>query len=180
MPASRFLKIVQETGQNSRAVSTCQFLLPGTTLYRNLRSLCGRTRREVTQSLQPMHAFNNVQRHRGPPERQTARWPHEFVDPPDTCEWVMSHIWMSHVTHENTHIRMGHVTITHQLVVSFIWMRHDIQVSHVQRCCIKRAPFPWTGLKGTTSNPKNTVILESAKQKMKGRKRTQRCRMPLK
>ena len=33
MPASRFLKIVQETGQNSSAVSTCQFLLPGTTLY---------------------------------------------------------------------------------------------------------------------------------------------------
>jgi len=33
MPASRFLKIVQETGQNSSAVSTCQFLLRGTTLY---------------------------------------------------------------------------------------------------------------------------------------------------
>jgi len=33
MPASRFLKIVQEMGQNSSAVSTCQFLLPGTTLY---------------------------------------------------------------------------------------------------------------------------------------------------
>jgi len=33
MLASRFLKIVQETGQNSSAVSTCQFLLPGTTLY---------------------------------------------------------------------------------------------------------------------------------------------------
>ena len=33
MPASRFSKIVQETGQNSSAVSTCQFLLPGTTLY---------------------------------------------------------------------------------------------------------------------------------------------------
>ena len=32
MPASRFLKIVQETGQNSSAVATCQFLLPGTTL----------------------------------------------------------------------------------------------------------------------------------------------------
>jgi len=32
MPVSRFLKIVQETGQTSNAVSTCQFLLPGTTL----------------------------------------------------------------------------------------------------------------------------------------------------
>ena len=36
MPASRFLKIVQETGQNSSAVSTGQFLLPGTTLYVNI------------------------------------------------------------------------------------------------------------------------------------------------
>ena len=64
-----------------------------------------------------------------------------------TCEWVMSHIWMSHVTHVNeschacewitytyawvkSHMGMSHVThmnasrYTRGWVTSHIWMRH--------------------------------------------------------
>jgi len=70
----------------------------------------------------------------------------------DTYEWVMSHIWVSHVTHMNeschtyewvmSHIWMSHVTHmneschTYEWVMSHIWMSHvthmsEIWVSHI-------------------------------------------------
>jgi len=65
-----------------------------------------------------------------------------------TCEWVMSHIWMSHVTHMNeschtsewvmSHIWMSHVTHlneschTYEWVMSHIWMS---RVIHLNESC---------------------------------------------
>ena len=65
-----------------------------------------------------------------------------------TYEWVISHIWMSHVTHMNeschtyewvrSHIWMSHVTHmneachTYEWVMSHIWMSH---VTHMKESC---------------------------------------------
>ena len=43
-----------------------------------------------------------------------------------TYEWVMSHIWMSHVTHMNASRH------TYEWVMSHIWMRH---VTHMNASC---------------------------------------------
>jgi len=48
-----------------------------------------------------------------------------------TCEWVMSHIWMSHVT------RMNESCHTHEWVVSHLWTRH---VTHINEA---RHPHEW-------------------------------------
>jgi len=44
-----------------------------------------------------------------------------------TCEWVMSHMWMSHVSHVNESCR------TCEWVMSHMWMSH---VSHVNESCL--------------------------------------------
>ena len=43
-----------------------------------------------------------------------------------TCEWVMSHIWMSHVTYMNESCH------TYEWVMSHIWMSH---VTHTNESC---------------------------------------------
>ena len=52
-----------------------------------------------------------------------------------TYEWVMSHIWMSHVTHMNeswiaSWVQVNYVT--HEWVMSHIWMCH---VTHLNASC---------------------------------------------
>ena len=60
MPASRILKIVQETGQNSSAVSTCQFLLPGTTLYVQDMELVPRAHSSTAAAAAKANAVDNA------------------------------------------------------------------------------------------------------------------------
>ena len=43
-----------------------------------------------------------------------------------TCEWVMSHIWMSHVTHMNESCH------TYEWVMSHVWISH---VTHMNESC---------------------------------------------
>jgi len=82
-----------------------------------------------------------------------------------TYEWVMSHIWMSHVTHMNdwvmSHIWMSHVThmndtyeshmneschtygwITYECVVSHIWMNESCRTYHHKRWLQEIALLP--------------------------------------
>jgi len=57
-----------------------------------------------------------------------------------TCEWVMSHIWMSHVTRMKemcqkewvmSHIGMSHVTHMNELCRTYEWVMSHIWTSHV-------------------------------------------------
>jgi len=50
-----------------------------------------------------------------------------------TYEWIMSHIWMSHVTHMNESCR------TYEWVMLHIWMRH---VTHMSESCHTCVPWP--------------------------------------
>jgi len=88
-------------------------------------------------------------RQRGRPNRFRCLWPSPGMNEScHTYEWVMSHIWMSHVTHMNeschtyewvmSHIWMSHVTHmneschTYEWVMSYIWMSH---VPHTNESC---------------------------------------------
>jgi len=58
-----------------------------------------------------------------------------------TCHWVMSHIWMSHVTHMHeschtyelvmSHIWMSHVTHMNESCHTYEWVKSNIWMSHV-------------------------------------------------
>ena len=72
-----------------------------------------------------------------------------------TCEWVLSHIWMSHVTHMNeschtyewvmSHIWMSHVTndSSRDPFVTHSWLIHDSFVTHSWLTCDSPVTHPW-------------------------------------
>jgi len=80
---------------------------------------------------------------------------HTYEDSCHTYDWVMSHIWMSHVTRVNgachTHLELrtswiSHVTNmteschTYEWVTLHVWMSH---VTHIQSCRTHASPSRW-------------------------------------
>ena len=77
-----------------------------------------------------------------------------------TCEWVMSHIWLSHVIHMNescytcewvtSHMSMSHVTHVNEScricewVISKMWMSHVTHVNKSCRICERVMSHMWT------------------------------------
>ena len=70
-----------------------------------------------------------------------------------TYEWVVSHKWMSHVTHMNelcytcervmSHIWIGHVTHAHESCHTYVWVTSRICMSHVTHMNGSRYTCVW-------------------------------------